>query len=893
MKIYSLIFSSVLLVLSCSGWLSSQQEVLKGTVVDAVSGDPIAYANVTAGLASSTPFRIENFAVSDLEGAFQLKLRGDSLYVLQTSYLGYQTTVDTLKMADLPDDFIVAMRPATNDLSTIEVTYKLPVRVSGDTISYAADAFSDGNERKLEDILKRLPGFAVDDNGQISVNGKKVDDLKVDGKDFFGGNSKLAARSLPANAVDRIDVLNNYSADEQMGQFSDGRGTALNIRLRKDKKNLVFGEVYAGYGPGAVKDFGTDAFYFGPTASVNLITNHNDVGRQILTFRDMFRLNGGFAADRGASAISFTPTQLGLSSDPELNAERSAGLAALSTQYQPNQQFNASGTLLYGNNHHRTISQTLRTVLGQDAQSDVEQVKNGVENNRSLTGLLRLDFKASKALSLSYRALAGKGSVDTDADTRIVSAGQSLPPLGQQNDQRNDNVRQQLRINYSKTDQELWILRLDHQAQRVAGTYRLESMELPFNFTDTSVNGQNYLQQQQDNQVSAYGTRGDYYRSLNNANQINLYIGMGREVSVFNAELTTTEETVVGTGIAPGDRFQVSTFYAGVGHRSQIKKWRFSPGLRLEQSLWQERISENTTTGSKPFLLPQAEIRYDIRKSSSISLNYDQSVSWPGADQRTSALILRNLFSLTNGTGQLRETRHHDLSLSYYNYNLFNQTTYSADVTLSRMERPLTQQITLSGTGQLITAINADRPGDLISGYFQLDKYLEYFKFSGSVQSSLAISQIRLENIRQINHSASSALRLNMRTRFKKWPNLATGAHLAYNNYRAGTQDARKYLSLEPTVQVYGNLLPRLSFSSKYRYRSYRQLDSNNRTILGRLEADLRYETKGQRFSGTLTAYNILNQQNFQQEQFSDFLLNVSNETILGRRLIFKLIYQL
>ncbi|MFK8164123.1 MAG: hypothetical protein AB8H12_16885 [Lewinella sp.] len=893
MSRYTRIFSSVLVLLWCSGWLSAQQEVFRGTVVDALSGDPIAYANVTAGLASSAPYRIENFAVSDLEGAFQLKLREDSIYILQTSYLGYRTTVDTLNIADLPNSFIIAMHPATNDLSTIEVTYKLPIRVSGDTISYAADAFSDGNERKLEDLLKRLPGFAVDDNGQISVNGKKVEDLKVDGKDFFGGNSKLAARSLPADAVDRIDVLNNYSADDQMGQFSDGRSTALNIRLLEDKKNLVFGEVYAGYGPDEVTDLGTNVFYFGPTTSINLISNHNDVGRQILTFRDMFRLNGGFAADPGASAISFSPTQLGLSSDPELNAERSAGLAALSAQYQPNQQFNASGTLLYGNNRRRTVSQTLRTVLGQDAQNDVVQVKNGVDGNHSLTGLLRLDYKASKALSFSYRALAGQGTADTEAETQIISADQSLPPLNQQNDQRNDNVKQQLRVNYNKTDQELWVLRLDHQAQRAAGNYSIASTELPFNFTDSSAYGQQYLRQQQDNQVASYGTRGDYYRSLNNANQINLYTGIKREVSVFNAELKTTEETLVGTGTAPDDRFQVNTFYAGAGHRSQIKKWRFSPSLRLEQSLWQERISENTTSGSRSFLLPQAEIRFDIRKSSSISLNYDQSISWPGAEHRTSATVLRNLFSLNNGSGQLRETRHHDLSLSYYNYNLFNQTTYSADLTLSRMERPLTQQITFSGTGQLITSVNANRPGDFISGYFQLDKYLEYFKFSGSLQSSLAISQIRLEDITQINRSASSSLRLNMRTRFKKSPNLAISARLGYNNYRAGAQDAREYLSLEPTVQLYGNLLPRLSFSSKYRYRSYQQLDGNNRNLLGRLEADLRYETKTQRFSCSITAYNLLNRRNFQQEHFSNFLLNVNNETILGRRLIIKLIYQL
>ncbi|MEL6275972.1 MAG: carboxypeptidase regulatory-like domain-containing protein, partial [Bacteroidota bacterium] len=363
------LFIVFLFLLVYSKGLHAQEEaILNGTVIDSLTGEVITYANVTAGLVSSDPYRIESFAISDAEGRFQLKkLQVDSTYLLQSSYLGYQTTIDTLKVAVQQHDIILKMQSAANDLSVVEVTYKLPIRVSGDTISYAADAFTDGNERKLEDVLKKLPGFAVDDKGEISVNGKRVENLKVDGRDFFGGNSKLAARSLPANAVDRIDVLDNYADDEQLGQFADGRGTALNIRLLEDKKNIVFGELYAGYGPSTETDLGTDAFYFGPKTSVNIITNFNDIGRQVLTYQDMFRFNGGFAADQGGGAISFTPTQLGLGSDPELNAALNTDLAAVSVQYKPNQRFNASSTLIYGDDRRQNISETLRIILGGEA----------------------------------------------------------------------------------------------------------------------------------------------------------------------------------------------------------------------------------------------------------------------------------------------------------------------------------------------------------------------------------------------------------------------------------------------------------------------------------------------------------------------------------------------
>ncbi|MEL6143169.1 MAG: carboxypeptidase regulatory-like domain-containing protein, partial [Bacteroidota bacterium] len=458
------LFIVFLFLLVYSKGLHAQEEaILNGTVIDSLTGEVITYANVTAGLVSSDPYRIESFAISDAEGRFQLKkLQVDSTYLLQSSYLGYQTTIDTLKVAVQQHDIILKMQSAANDLSVVEVTYKLPIRVSGDTISYAADAFTDGNERKLEDVLKKLPGFAVDDKGEISVNGKRVENLKVDGRDFFGGNSKLAARSLPANAVDRIDVLDNYADDEQLGQFADGRGTALNIRLLEDKKNIVFGELYAGYGPSTETDLGTDAFYFGPKTSVNIITNFNDIGRQVLTYQDMFRFNGGFAADQGGGAISFTPTQLGLGSDPELNAALNTDLAAVSVQYKPNQQFNASSTLIYGDDRRQNISETLRIILGGETNSRVEQAEKSTDDDHALTGLLRLDFEASKALSFSYRAIVGTGTQNRNAFTWISTTDDQLySSLDQQNEQRSSNLRQQLRINYSKKERELWVLRLD------------------------------------------------------------------------------------------------------------------------------------------------------------------------------------------------------------------------------------------------------------------------------------------------------------------------------------------------------------------------------------------------------------------------------------------------
>jgi hypothetical protein len=94
-----------------------------------------------------------------------------------------------------------------NSLDEIELTYEMPVSIKGDTLVYNADSFKDGTERKLEDVLEKLPGVDINDDGQIEVEGKVVGKVMVEGKDFFDGDSKLAIKNIPANAVDKIQVL--------------------------------------------------------------------------------------------------------------------------------------------------------------------------------------------------------------------------------------------------------------------------------------------------------------------------------------------------------------------------------------------------------------------------------------------------------------------------------------------------------------------------------------------------------------------------------------------------------------------------------------------------------------------------------------------------------------
>ena len=186
---------------------------MTGKVTDSI-GTPLELANVI--LINSESNSLETFAMSDDEGNYKLSLKKNTSYNLQVSYIGMSTFSQMLMTKD-DDIFKNFSLQSNNQLDAVELTYEMPVVISGDTLVYDADSFKTGTERKLEDVLKNLPGVEINDDGEIEVEGKAVTKVMVEGKDFFDGDSKIASKNIPSNAVDKVQILKNYA---EVGQLS-------------------------------------------------------------------------------------------------------------------------------------------------------------------------------------------------------------------------------------------------------------------------------------------------------------------------------------------------------------------------------------------------------------------------------------------------------------------------------------------------------------------------------------------------------------------------------------------------------------------------------------------------------------------------------------------------
>ena len=295
----------ITLIILLSSLISFSQIKMSGKVTDSI-GAPLELANII--LIDSDSNTLETFAMSDNQGDYKLSLKKNSKYNLQVSYIGMATFSQTLntKENDIIKNFSLRQ---DNQLDAVELTYEMPVVVSGDTLVYDADSFKTGTERKLEDVLKNLPGVEINDDGEIEVEGKAVSKVMVEGKDFFDGDSKIASKNIPSNAVDKVQILKNYAEVGQLSSVQNNQDNiAINIKLKKGKDKFWFGDILAGAGesPSHTQNQNLDLhifqpklFFYSPTYSINVIGDLNNIGEQAFTRRDYWNFSGGFNRPSG------------------------------------------------------------------------------------------------------------------------------------------------------------------------------------------------------------------------------------------------------------------------------------------------------------------------------------------------------------------------------------------------------------------------------------------------------------------------------------------------------------------------------------------------------------------------------------------------------------------
>ena len=230
------------------GW--AQKITVSGTVIEKETNEPVMSASVVL---LSTDSTMVCGASSNMDGKFTLPKVKEGKYILRVTFVGYKNYFQNLQLSDSKSNYALGNIALETDailLKSAEVTARVAqVEMKADTFVYNAGAYRVPEGSALEELVKKLPGAEVSEDGTIKINGKEVKKIMIDGKEFFDNDTKIAMKNLPTNMVERIKAYDRQSDYTRMTGIDDGEEeTVLDLSVKKGMQEGWLMNADVGYG---------------------------------------------------------------------------------------------------------------------------------------------------------------------------------------------------------------------------------------------------------------------------------------------------------------------------------------------------------------------------------------------------------------------------------------------------------------------------------------------------------------------------------------------------------------------------------------------------------------------------------------------------------------------
>ncbi|AKA35471.1 TonB-dependent receptor [Flagellimonas lutaonensis] len=888
------IFWVLILAITANGHLFAQIATLRGSVLSS-DKEPLANTNILAFPKNENEKTV--FSISNQKGEFELKLKKDEAYLIRVSYLGYEELV--FEYQALEDDVKnLIMTPKTNILDEVILEYRTPIEIKEDTITYQTDAFVTGKERKLREVLKKLPGIEVDREGNVTAQGKKVTKVLVEDKTFFTGNSKLAVNNIPADAVDQVQILDNYSEVGFLKGLQDSDEMAMNIKLKEDKKKFAFGDMELG---GGIEDryiVHPNVFYYSPKTNVNFIGDLNNTGVKSFTLSDYLEFNGGFGKlmgdMRGYLALANDNfSQFLLNNDFKANINR---FAALNLRQSLSAKTDLNSFVITNASDTQTEVQTLNTYVSENPFDEDRTVTNALDNF-FIIGKLTLDYEPSLDADLAANTFA--------KITHNDNLGTILTQSPQQNNtfttlSNIDGLDLKQNLEYSKRFSRAQTLSLEttlaHQKNR-PNTNWLTDVAFLQELIPLQEDVLFDILQQKETQTTSFDLVLKDYWVLNNFNHV--YTTAGTNLVFEEYETHEVQRLTDGSindfsdnGFGNALDYRFNDTFLGLEYKFLTGIFTVKSGLFYHYYDWRNTQFGSKVNNATNALLPEFSAEAEFNNSEKIRFRYRPRLRFPRSNRLVGNFLLNSFNSVLLGNAFLQNERFHSYSLTYYKFSLFRGLNLNTGLFYNRKTQSIKNTTALDGIEQFVTYTMFNEPENSLTANFNFSKRI------GAVKLGLDSRGNYNEFFQLVNGSVSKNISRSlsitgkMETFFEKWPNLELGYTHEPSKYLTNTS-TNIFINQEFFANLDYSFFNDFHLKADYRRTDYENEGQNLTNTFDLANASLFYQKEDSPWGFEISATNLLNTQFKRQNSFSDFLISDQTTFIIPRIVMFKISYKL
>lgn len=724
----------ILLILtgSCLHIQALSQGMLKGKLIDSSSKQPLGLATIAVFKAADTT--LITYRLSTPEGDFKVPgLPFDINCRAVISFSGYGVFRKEFVLSPGHETIDIGTIPMSTDSKSLDevlvIAERPPVVMKKDTIEFNASAFKTLPNALLEDLLKKLPGVMVDGDGNITVNGKSVNRILVDGKTFFGDDPKMATRNLPANIIDKVQVTDDK--EELMRNGDDNLnnvGKVVNITFKKGVKKGWFGKLYAGGGTDSRYEVGGIANIFRDTLQVSVLGYMNDLNKPGFTFTDL-QQTGGFSRNRSSSSGNSTSVWTnGNGSGISINGINFGGIqgtggiavskgAGFNLNHVPNLKKSFFAQYFYGNVivDRQTGTNTDQFKADTVINTNTQLLGDVVTNAHNIGLGLRL--KPDSVTNILVNTSLTIGNSDDNRNSDIISVNNKLGPLSEGGiTQFNNDKLYYYRQGFSFTK-----LSRKKAGRRFTINHNLDMNNKYNYYTTESIIHFQYP----TGYDSAYGQLRKEHIPRTDANvnfnyseplakKITIRITGRYEYSGLKNKINTFNKSSAG-------KYEMFNSLLSSGFERNSNRFIFTPGIEFKwknviitpaaRALFQHVVNSLASLPASIIqkqndILPSLTIVYK-----QLNFNYNRDIVLPSYNYLIPVADNTNPYFISNGNPELVPARRDNFSINYYYNDSKKSFSVGGWVNASFVRNDIVQSVTVDNKG-IQTSLPLNANGD-------------------------------------------------------------------------------------------------------------------------------------------------------------------------------------
>ncbi|ELR68561.1 TonB-dependent receptor [Fulvivirga imtechensis AK7] len=690
---------------------SGQNFNIKGEVADENGGGLPA---ATVMLLNAEDSTLVNFTVTNADGVFELKNVRNKRWLVKATFLGYHpaTVVANPPEGALLDLGKIRMQPKSTQLDEVTVEGEhIPVTVKKDTIEYNARAFKTANNAMVEDLLKKLPGVEVNGDGDITAQGEQVQRVMVDGKEFFGRDPKLATRNLPADAIEKVQVVDGKSEQAQFSGIDDGkREKMINLELKEDRKNGAFGHATAGVGTDDRFEAKTNLNRFTKGSQLSLLGMANNTNQQGFSIDEYMNFTGAASQMMGGGGGRITISANSDGGIPLNFGNNNNGImttiaGGLNFNKDINQDLELNGSYFLNNLEHDISRTSVRENLQPDPERNFnyieESTRENTNNNHRGNFTINYAIDSANSLRLNGNLSFNNTTTNTMGSSRTLDSDGSV---------RNDS--EQSNYTTGTSDRANGSLLFRHKFGKKGRTLSVNS---EFSYQDSENEGtlqavnrfygpvteEIILNQEsvQETQSRVLGSTVSYTEPLGGRKYLEANYSIRQSTNDVDREVYNIVNEQLIFNELLSNKYSSDYLYqrGGVNFRYNQRKYNLTLGVGYQATQLDGLLELRNVAIGQHFenVLPVARFNYEFTNFKRVSIDYETSVQEPSIQQLQPVVDNSDPLNIYEGNPNLQPEYTHNVRVNFNSFNPMKFLGFFAFINLSYTEHAIvdTQQI--------------------------------------------------------------------------------------------------------------------------------------------------------------------------------------------------------